>query len=157
MKKLLILSLLALSNTAMAFDSDEIYFGGGLSSDAVNGTNLDGNSIVVFGGTPLDYDIGEFTTAFELGYIMLADVDGCSACDLGEILSFTGLASMEVADQINVLGRVGYLMALEDGVDSEVQFGAGAEYVINDNFSARGEYLIAGDLDSMAFTLKYTR
>ena len=158
MKKIIVALLLSLSTSVMAFEADDIYFGVGFSKDKFDGASLD-NSLLVFAGIPLEQEIGEFELAAELAYIQYGDFDVCAgafcaSADAGDAFDISGLGAMELNDQFDLLARVGYLMT--DG-DDEIQFGAGAQYFINDNFSARGEYLIAGDIDSMVFTLKYTR
>jgi len=148
MKKFFIAALLSVSSSVMAFDFDpaNIYGGAALGMNAYNDIEVD-DSMIFTVGHPLDVEVAEFELSGEF-QLWSSDEAGD-----GTFIGVTGLRDFSsVLDNLSAVGRLGMLMG---DADDELQFGAGAEYLLNDNFSARSEYLFAGDLETFTIGFIY--
>ena len=131
---------------AFEFDSSSIYGGAALAKNAYNDFEVD-DSMIFTVGHPIDVEVAEFELSAEF-QIWTSDEAGD-----GNFIGATGIRDFsDVLDNLSAVGRLGFLMG---DADDELQFGGGAEYSLNDNFSARSEYLFAGDLESFTIGFIY--
>lgn len=160
MKKVITGMLLVLlaSSTAVArqFNADRIYFGGGLSSNELNGFSGDATGFQIFAGYPLDMKLGSGELAVEAGYM-----------DSGEFeynIPFFGTVSTEakglwgtavgkwpVGRNLNIIGRLG----LDIGDDDGLMFGGGVGFKVAKNLDLRAEYVIRDHIDSLQLNVVY--
>jgi Outer membrane protein beta-barrel domain len=148
MKKILLAAMLsAISVNAQAGD---LYAGGGLSSNSVDGFDGNATGFQVFIGYDLKgVKLGTGRVAVEAGYMDSGDFETCNAffCVGGsaEGLWGTGVVFLPVANQLDFIGRLG----LDIGDDDGVMFGVGLGYAMNQQIQLRGEYVIRNDIDSL--------
>lgn len=142
---------LVFSSSVMAeFDMEKVYAGGGLAYNSLDVSGPD--SAIGFQGFA-GYNLSEIVEisdeiglSVELGWASSGDFEQCVNFGFGETcasssadgLLATGLVDYGINDEIKALGRIGFDLGDDDGL----VFGFGAEYKINDQVSARAEYLI---------------
>jgi len=150
MKRIIATALLTLSSSVMAFDVSDLYFGALLGKSAVDDIKVDGTQKILYVGMPLDFELGDFETAAEFDFIKF---DGDDAQFFGGTAG-KELDFIDFVDGLRGFGKLGYLLA---DPDDEILFGGGLDYPFHDNFSARTEYLFAGDLETFTIGIKYTQ
>jgi len=142
---------LVFSSSVMAeFDMEKVYAGGGV---AYNSLDVSGPDSAIgfqgFAGYNLNdiVEIGDgIGLAAELGWATSGDFEQCFNFGFGEQCASssvdgflaTGVIDYAVNDEIKALGRIGFDFGDDDGL----VFGIGGEYKVNDQISARAEYLI---------------
>ena len=143
---------LVFSSSVMAeFDMEKVYAGGGVGYNSLDSSGFDSAlGFQFFGGYNLNdiVEIGDgIGLAAEVGYSMSGDFE-VSNCPSGlgafctassaDGLWTSAVIDYGVTDEIKVLGRLGFDLGDDDGLI----FGGGGEYKINDQISARAEYVI---------------
>ena len=141
------LMLMANLATAQQFDSSKIYFGGGLSSNSLSGFD-DATGYQVFGGYPLDVDLGGGQLSVEVGYMDSGsfEYDFFGTTLETEATGFwsTAVGEWQLNESLNLIGRLG----MDFGDDDGIMFGGGIGYSMTDNMDLRGEYVIRDNIDS---------
>ncbi|VAW85967.1 hypothetical protein MNBD_GAMMA17-1097 [hydrothermal vent metagenome] len=140
------------------FDTDKLYFGGGLSENDSNGPNATG--IQIFVGYPLTIKLGSGTFALEGGYMNSGSFERSVAVPpFGSVVSSstaTGLwgtvaGSWNIADRTSFVGRLG----LDIGDDDGLMYGAGIGYDLIERLTIRGEYIMRDNIDSLQFNFVF--
>ena len=141
MKKILIAAVLsAVSANALAGD---IYAGGGISSNSVSGLSNDETGFQFFVGFDLKgVNLGKARMAVEAGYMDSGDFGGGRSVDG---LWGTGVMFVPVANNVDLIGRLGFDIGDDDGV----MFGVGMGFAFNKTMQLRGEYVIRDNIDSL--------
>lgn len=142
------LSSLAVAQTA---DMSKFFFGAGLSSNDMSGTD----SAVgwqVFGG----YVLGEISPKLfidaEVGYMDSGDMERSGGGDVkANGLWATAVGRYLVVQNVELLGRIG----LDFGDDDGLMAGVGAGFLLNKNMKLRFEYVKRDHLDSWQFNFVY--
>jgi hypothetical protein len=160
MKKLMtgVLLLLLISGAASArqlFDTSKIYFGGGLSSNDLSGFD---NAIgwQIFGGLPLDLQLGTGDLSIEVGYMDSGEFEqnippfGTITTEAKGIWA-TGVGKWPVGKNLSIIGRLGFDFGDDDGL----MLGGGVGYSVAKNLDLRGEYVIRDNIDSLQFNVVY--
>ena len=149
MKKILFAAMLyAVSLNTLAGD---LYAGGGLSSNSVDGYNGNATGFQFFLGYDLKgVKLGKANVAVEVGYMDSGDFDDCYfvyRCASGSATGLwaTGVVFVPVATQLDFIGRLG----LDFGDDDGLMFGVGLGYAVDKKIQLRGEYVIREDIDSL--------
>ncbi len=166
MKKIITLALSALfiSGTATAasngFNQDNLYFGGGLSSNSASGLS-NGTGYQFFAGYKLDMvKISKIDSAVEIGYMDTGKMEECVTVPFfGNVcgdaaakgLWSTYVASYNFNKEVSGIGRVG----LDFGDDDGLMFGVGADYKFDKQMSLRGEYVKRQHVDSLQVNFVY--
>lgn len=158
MKKILTLLALTLV-TAPAF-AQNVYLGGGLSSNEINGSD-EGTGWQVFAGFPLTGIRAEpFQFAIEAGYMETGEMETRTNVPLlGTVtteteakgLWATGVASYPLASYVDLLGRIG----LDFGDDDGLMVGVGLGFTVSREIQVRGEYVERDNVDSLQLNLVY--
>lgn len=140
--------------TAQEFNTDKIYYGGGLSSNDLSGFSSE-IGYQFFAGYPLDVMMGTGKLSIEAGYM---DAGDFSTTILGipvtsEAKGFWGTAvgTWPISNELNAIGRVG----LDVGDDDGLMFGGGLGYKLNKNVTLRGEFVVRDNVDSLQFNVVY--
>ncbi|MEM9053817.1 MAG: porin family protein [Pseudomonadota bacterium] len=148
MKKIAVAALLvapALAPAALA--ESDLYVTGGYSAFDGDGATL--GALTVRGGLSFHENFGaELEGSFGIG---AEDLDSVPGAEIELENQFGGflVGRFPVADQIDILGRVGYttgeFQASNNGVsgDADVDgfaFGIGGEYMFTEQFGIRGDY-----------------
>jgi len=141
-----------------AFDSDKLYFGGGLLENDFNGPNATG--IQLFVGYPFTIKFGSGTFALEGGYMNSGNFKrSVNVPPFGSVVSssaatgFWGAVagSWKIADRTSFIGRLG----LDVGDDDGLMYGAGIGYDLIERLTIRGEYVIRDNIDSLQFNFVF--
>jgi hypothetical protein len=129
---------------------EKVYAGGGLAYNSLDQGNADSAvGYQFFGGYNLSdiFEIGDdIGLSAEAGWAVSGDFETCvtffgqktCASSSADGLWAAGVIDYGINDEIKVLGRVGFDLGDDDGVI----FGGGGEYKVNDQVSARLEYVI---------------
>ena len=160
------LLLVLAGSLAHADDQKGFYAGSGAGLYYVDFDNMDYDesaaSVRVFGG----YKLNEYV-AFEAGYSSLfetsADVLGADVDIDGSSWDISVRPTMPLSDKISVFGIIGYiryefdisisaggLNASDEDSESDLMYGFGGMFDINDNWSLRGEWITV-DVDDADF------
>ena len=151
-----ITALMLIANLAAAqqFDSSKIYFGGGLSKNSLSGFD-DATGYQVFGGYPLDVDLGGGQLSVEVGYMDSGsfETDFFGLTIETEATGFwsTAVGEWQLNQNLNLIGRLG----LDFGDDDGFMLGGGIGYKMTDNMDLRGEYVIRDNIDSLQVNFVY--
>jgi len=158
--------LTASANANAEFDLSQLYVGGGLGYNSIDGTGFADIDNAIgfqgFAGYKLTeiledmVDLGdEIGFAAEVGYMTTGDfeVKNCSFC--GDFsasgLWATAVADYAINDQIKILGRFGLDFGDADGL----MFGIGAGYALNEQMTIRAEYVIRDTVNSLQGNFVY--
>ena len=161
-----VLGLLAFSSAnAAEFNQENLYVGGGLSS---NGLDVSGGSpdraigYQLFAGYDFDVEfVDDLKTIAEVGFMSSGDFkydvtifNTTTTVNAGSVsgLWATYVADYAVNDKVNILGRLG----LDFGDDDGLMFGGGAGYMVNDQVSVRAEYVLRQNVDSLQVNVTYS-
>ena len=144
---------MALSSVAVAqaVDTSRFFFGAGLSSNDVSGSD----SAVgwqVFGG----YGFGQVASNLyfdaEVGYMDTGDMERSGRPDAkANGLWATGVARFMLTPSVELIGRAG----LDFGDDDGFMAGIGAGLILTKNFKVRFEFVQRDNVDSLQFNLVY--
>jgi len=156
---------------AFEFDQENVYGGAGLSSNGMDVTGADVSRAIgwqIFAGYDLeDVELADdLSTAIEVGYMTSGDFEYTTASTtilgvtvpgttvkLGSVdgLWATGVFTYPVADQVEVLGRIG----LDFGDDDGLMYGFGGSYQLNDQIDVRAEYVLRDNTNSLQLNAVY--
>jgi hypothetical protein len=135
---------------AQAVDTSKFFFGAGLSSNEVSGSD----SAVgwqIFGG----YGFGQVTNSLyfdaEVGYMDTGDMERPGGDVKANGLWAAGVGRFLVTPSIELLGRVG----LDFGDDDGLLGGIGAGLILTKNIKLRLEYVQRDKVDSWQFNFVY--
>jgi len=144
---------MALSTVAGAqgFDTSKLFFGAGLSSNDVSGSDS-ATGYQIFGG----YGFGEVTPKVfidaEVGYM---DTGNMKTGGRGDVkakgLWASGVGRLMVAPSVELIGRLG----LDFGDDDGLMAGIGAGFLLSKNFKLRLEFVQRDDVNSVQFNFVY--
>jgi hypothetical protein len=161
MKKIALgMALLASAGIAQAqgqgFNEANLYFGGGLSSNDLDGFGGNATGFQIFAGYDLDMvDLGAVKSAVEVGYMDSGEWEECTPffCVKADA---TGLwanyvASYDFSPNLSGIGRLG----LDFGDDDGLMFGVGVGFKVAPQIDIRGEYVIRDHIDSLQANLVY--
>ncbi|TMG74637.1 MAG: porin family protein [Betaproteobacteria bacterium] len=145
--------------SAQRFDTKNLFFGGGLSQNKLEGSKS-GTGYQFFGGYAFGQVAPQIRVDAELGYMDSGNVEKCqtfpilgSVCGSGKAkgLWANGVARYRVAPQIDLIGRAG----LDFGDDDGFMFGVGGGYLLNRNSQLRLEYVVRQNINSLQFNFVY--
>jgi len=149
--------------SAQGLDTKKLFFGAGLSSNDVSGSD-NGTGYQFFGGygfgevSPkvfVDVEVGYMDTG-KMKYEVCQNVpfvgNVCSSADAkAKGLWATGVGRLMVAPDIELIGRAG----LDFGDDDGFMFGVGAGYLMNKNAKLRLEFVERDEVSSLQFNFVY--
>jgi hypothetical protein len=148
----LILMTPAVANAA-ALEAERFYAGGGISTNDLDGEDSTGAQ--VFAGYELPFSLGEADTAIEVGYQDAGDFDrprrGFRGDENISGLWTTGVASLPVADKVDLVGRIGADLGDDDGLMA----GGGVGIELAPRVELRGEYVIRDRTESLQANVLY--
>jgi hypothetical protein len=167
MKKIALgMALLASAGIAHAqgFNEANMYFGGGLSSNDLDGFGDNSTGFQIFAGYGLDMvDLGAIKSAVEVGYMDSGDWEedvcvtffGTTSCAKASA-SAQGLwanyvASYDFSPSLSGIGRIG----LDLGDDDGLMYGVGVGFKLAPQIDIRGEYVIRDHINSLQANLVY--
>ena len=136
-------------------DMDALYVGGGLSINSMSGAES-AMGFQGFAGLPLAIELGIVDSAVEVGYMNSGDMDVEFLGRVVGSVSASGLwanyvATMNLSDQLQGIGRIG----LDFGDDDGLMYGVGVGYGINEQMDVRGEYVARDNINSLQVNLVY--
>lgn len=148
----LVLATPAIANAA-ELEADRFYAGGGISTNDLHGEDSTGAQ--VFAGYELPFSLGEADTAIEVGYQDAGDFDRPRRNIRGDEnisgLWTTGVASLPVADNVDLVGRFG----ADFGDDDGLMIGGGVGVDLAPRVELRGEYVIRDRTESLQANVLY--
>ena len=149
---------------AQGFDTSNLYFGGGLSSNDLDGFGDKATGFQFFAGYPLDMvKLGELKSAVEVGYMDSGEWEenvcvtffGTTTCTKAKTdakgLWANYVVSYDFSPRASGIGRAG----LDFGDDDGFMFGIGAGYKLTPQLDIRGEYVIRDHIDSLQANFVY--
>jgi hypothetical protein len=143
---------MALSSVAVAqgFDTGKLFFGAGLSSNDVSGSDS-AAGYQIFGG----YGFGEVTKNVfidaEVGYMDTGKMSKSGGNVSAKGLWANGVGRLMVTPSVELLGRLG----LDFGDDDGFMAGIGAGLLLTKNFKIRLEFVQRDKVDSVQFNFVY--
>jgi hypothetical protein len=143
---------MALSTAAAAqgFQTSKLFFGAGLSSNDVSGSD-NATGYQVFGG----YGFGEVTKNVfidaEVGYMDTGKMTRGGSTVKAKGLWANGVGRLMVTPSIELIGRLG----LDFGDDDGLMAGIGAGVILTKNFKLRLEFVQRDDVNSVQFNFVY--
>jgi len=143
---------LALSSVAGAqgFDASKLFFGGGLSSNDVSGSD-NATGYQIFGG----YGFGEVTRNVfidaEIGYMDTGNMTRGGVNVKAKGLWANGVGRLLVTPNIELIGRLG----LDFGDDDGLMAGIGVGFLVTKNLKLRLEYVQRDDVNSVQFNFVF--
>ena len=143
---------LALSTVAVAqgLDTSKLFFGAGLSSNDVSGSDS-ATGYQIFGG----YGFGEVTPKVfidaEVGYMDTGNMTRRGGNVKANGLWANGVGRLMLAPSIELIGRLG----LDFGDDDGLMAGIGAGVLLSKNFKLRLEYVQRDNVNSVQFNFVY--
>lgn len=150
----------ATSRSSGGFDVQNLYGGFGLSLNSLGGFD-DAMGWQIFGGYDLPWKLGDAKTAVEVGYMNSGEFETSITLPFGlgtykatteaKGIWATGVVAYPVNPQFDIIGRLG----LDFGDDDGLMLGVGAGYWFNKQVSARAEYVIRSNIDSLQANLVY--
>jgi len=162
MRKLTIVLSLLFSSLVQAdlLDKNKFYVGAGFGSNSIDEFD-DASGYQLFVGYDLDYKLGQFSTAIELGYMDSGDFDYnlnvpgnptniSGSIEAGGVLA-TGLAKYKIHNDISFLGRLGFDFGDDDGA----MYGVGIDYKLSPSLDLRGEYVLRNEIDSLQVNIVF--
>lgn len=135
------------TNTSSNTNGNPVYFGGSLGVSTADGFCDSGSNCEdsdmgwkVFAG----YDVNS-SLAIEAGYNSLGKVNSSSNSSEVSGFELAAVGKMALNNQIGVFGKAGVFKWTADNNDGErsstdLMYGLGADYKVNDNISVRGEW-----------------
>ena len=142
----------ALSSVSLAqgLDTSKLFFGAGLSSNEVSGSDS-ATGYQIFGG----YGFGEVTKNVfidaEVGYMDTGKMTkGGSNVDAKGIWA-NGVGRLMVTPSVELIGRLG----LDFGDDDGLMAGIGVGFLLTKNLKLRLEYVQRDDVNSVQFNFVY--
>jgi outer membrane protein with beta-barrel domain len=144
---------------AQGFDQRRLFFGAGLSSNSISGSDNNPTGFQIFGGYNFAEIAPKFQVDAEVGYMdsgkfkQTVNVGPFSvtAEDSAKGLWATGVARYMVAPQVELIARLGYDFGDDDGLMA----GLGAGYIVNPHLKLRLEYVVRDNIDSIQFNLVF--
>lgn len=147
-----ILATPSIANAA-ELEADRFYTGGGISTNDLHGEDSTGAQ--VFAGYELPFSLGEADTAIEVGYHDAGDFDRPRRNVGGDEnisgLWTTGVASLPVADAVDLVGRFG----ADFGDDDGLMAGGGVGVDLAPRVQLRGEYVVRDRTESLQANVLY--
>lgn len=143
---------MALSTVAVAqgMDTSKLFFGAGLSSNDVSGSD-NATGFQIFGG----YGFGEVTKNVfidaEVGYMDTGKMSKGGANVDAKGLWANAVGRLMVAPSVELIGRLG----LDFGDDDGLMAGIGAGLLVTKNFKLRLEFVQRDKVDSVQFNFVY--
>ena len=143
---------IALSSVALAqgFDTSKLFFGAGLSSNDVSGSDS-ATGYQIFGG----YGFGEVTPKVfidaEVGYKDTGNMTRRGGNVKANGLWANGVGRLMLAPSIELIGRLG----LDFGDDDGLMAGIGAGVLLSKNFKLRLEFVQRDNVNSVQFNFVY--
>jgi hypothetical protein len=143
---------IALSSVALAqgLDTGKLFFGGGLSSNEVSGSDS-AVGYQIFGG----YGFGEVTSKVfidaEVGYMDTGDLSKGRGNAHAKGLWANGVGRFMVAPSVELIGRLG----LDFGDDDGLMVGVGAGFLLSKNSKLRLEFVQRQNVDSVQFNFVF--
>lgn len=143
---------MALSSVAWAqgFDTSKLFFGAGLSSNDVSGSD-NATGYQIFGG----YGFGEVTPKVfidaEIGYMGSGNMQRGGVNVKANGLWASGVGRLMVAPSVELIGRLG----LDFGDDDGLLAGIGAGILLTRNLKLRLEYVQRDSVNSVQFNIVY--
>ena len=143
---------LALSTVAVAqgLDTSKLFFGAGLSSNDVSGSDS-ATGYQIFGG----YGFGEVTPKVfidaEVGYMDTGNMTRRGGNVKANGLWANGVGRLMLAPSIELIGRLG----LDFGDDDGLMAGIGAGVLLSKNFKLRLEFVQRDNVNSVQFNFVY--
>jgi len=143
---------MALSTVAAAqgLDTGKLFFGAGVSSNEVSGSDS-ATGYQIFGG----YGFGEVTKNVfidaEVGYMDTGNMTKSGGNVKAKGLWATAVGRLMIAPSVELIGRLG----LDFGDDDGLMAGIGAGLLLTKNFKLRLEYVQRDKVDSVQFNLVF--
>ena len=143
---------MALSSVALAqgFETSKLFFGAGLSSNDVSGSDS-ATGYQIFGG----YGFGEVTPKVfidaEIGYMDTGNMSRRGGDVKAKGLWASGVGRLMVAQNVELIGRLG----LDFGDDDGLLAGIGAGLLLTKNFKLRLEYVQRDNVNSVQFNIVF--
>ncbi|WP_070989012.1 outer membrane beta-barrel protein [Halofilum ochraceum] len=148
----LVLAAPTIANAA-ELEADRFYAGGGISTNDLHGEDSTGAQVFV--GYELPFSLGQADTALEVGYQDAGDFDrprrGFRGDENISGLWTTGVASLPVADNVDLVGRFG----ADFGDDDGLMAGGGVGIDLAPRVQLRGEYVIRDLTESLQANVLY--
>lgn len=145
MKKLsvlLISMLLTLNVQAEGLDASQIFFGGGISLNDVDGHGDDATGFQIFAGMPIPLNMGKAALSGEVGYMDSGNFDNGGSA---EGIWANAVIEVPVGDTVELIGRAGFDFGDDDGL----MIGGGVDLPVADKIDLRFEYVIRDHIDSI--------
>jgi len=143
---------MALSSVALAqgFDTNKLFFGAGVSSNDVSGSDS-ATGFQIFGG----YGFGEVTRNVfidaEVGYMDTGNMSRPGGNVKAKGLWASGVGRLMVAPSVELIGRLGFDFGDDDGLMA----GIGAGVLLSKNFKLRLEYVQRDNVNSVQFNIVF--
>jgi opacity protein-like surface antigen len=143
---------MALSSVALAqgFDTNKLFFGAGVSSNDVSGSDS-ATGFQIFGG----YGFGEVTRSVfidaEVGYMDTGNMSRPGGNVKAKGLWASGVGRLMVAPSVELIGRLGFDFGDDDGLLA----GIGAGLLLTKNFKLRLEYVQRDNVNSVQFNIVF--
>jgi hypothetical protein len=143
---------MALSSVALAqgFDTNKLFFGAGVSSNDVSGSDS-ATGFQIFGG----YGFGEVTRNVfidaEVGYMDTGNMSRPGGNVKAKGLWASGVGRLMVAPSVELIGRLGFDFGDDDGLLA----GIGAGLLLTKNFKLRLEYVQRDNVNSVQFNIVF--
>jgi len=143
---------MALSSVAVAqgLDTRNLFFGAGLSSNDVSGSDS-ATGYQIFGG----YGFGEVTKNVfidaEVGYMDTGNMTKSGGNVKANGLWASGVGRLMVAPSVELIGRLG----LDFGDDDGLLAGIGVGFLLTKNIKLRLEYVQRDNVDSVQFNFVF--
>ena len=143
---------MALSSVALAqgFDTSKLFFGAGLSSNDVSGSDS-ATGYQIFGG----YGFGEVTPKVfidaEVGYMNTGNMTRRGGNVKANGLWANGVGRLMLAPSIELIGRLG----MDFGDDDGLMAGIGAGVLLSKNFKLRLEFVQRDNVNSVQFNFVF--
>jgi opacity protein-like surface antigen len=135
---------------AQGFDASKLFFGGGLSSNDVSGSD-NATGYQIFGG----YGFGEVTRNVfidaEVGYMDTGSMTRGGSSVKAKGLWANGVGRLLVTPNIELLGRLG----LDFGDDDGLMAGIGVGFLVTKTLKLRLEYVQRDDVNSVQFNFVF--
>jgi len=144
---------------AQGLDSKKLFFGAGLSSNSMSGTDS-ALGYQFFGGYSfgevqrrlnMDVEVGYMDTGNMKSTVCLPLVGCVSAEAKAKGLWSTAVARYEISPKMELLGRLGYDFGDDDGL----MFGVGLGFPMDKQLSLRGEIVERDHVESLQFNVVY--
>lgn len=153
MSRMMAVALVAIGFSSVAaaqgFDQRRLFFGAGLSSNSVSGSDNNPTGFQFFGGYNFAEIAPKFQVDAEVGYMDSGKFKPGNGKANG--VWATGLGRYMVAPQVELIARLGYDFGDDDGFMA----GLGAGYIVNPHLKLRLEYVARDNIDSIQFNVVF--